>query len=134
MLKALQENDADILQELPELYQADVLSQLGTKRADDVLETMDPDDASDLPSALRLTDTEFLLTRMDPEDSGMVRRLRYPPDTARDLMTSQPLIRWCWHRMQRSLRHWPGSTIPTSPPRCRQWYSWARPRPAGTTS
>ncbi len=40
---------ADVHKELPRLDQAEMLSQLGTERAADVLEgKMDPDDAADL--------------------------------------------------------------------------------------
>ena len=84
---------ADILQELPELEQAEVLSQLGTERSADVLEEMDPDDAADLLGVLNPTDAEMLLTRMHPDDSDPVRRLlRYSPDTAGGLMTSDPVV------------------------------------------
>jgi Mg/Co/Ni transporter MgtE len=94
VLKALDdERLADILQELPELDQAEVLSQLGTDRSADVLEEMDPDDAADLLGVLNPTDAELLLTRMEPADSGAVRRLlKYFPDTAGGLMTSDPVV------------------------------------------
>jgi Mg/Co/Ni transporter MgtE len=84
---------ADILQELPELEQAEVLAQLGTERSADVLEEMDPDDAADLLGVLNPTDAEMLLTRMHPDDSDPVRRLlRYSPDTAGGLMTTDPVV------------------------------------------
>ena len=94
MLKALDDDRlADVLQELPELDQADVLSQLGTERSADVLEEMDPDDAADLLGVLNPTDAEMLLTRMDPDESAPVRRLlAHSPDTAGGLMTSDPVV------------------------------------------
>src|SRR3984957_14869243 len=94
VFKALSDNRlADILQELPESEQADALSQLGTERAADLLDEMDPDDAADLLGVLNPTDAELLLTRMDPGDSAPVRRLlKYSPDTAGGLMTSDPVV------------------------------------------
>ncbi len=94
VFKALSDNRlADILQELPESEQADALSQLGTERAADLLEEMDPDDAADLLGVLTPTDAELLLARMDPGESAPVRRLlKYSPDTAGGLMTSDPLV------------------------------------------
>ncbi len=94
VFKALDdERLADILQELPESQQADVLSQLGTERAADVLEEMDPDDAADLLGMMNPTEAELLLTRMDPGESAPVRRLlKYSPDTAGGLMTSDPVV------------------------------------------
>lgn len=84
---------ADILQELPQHDQADTLSHLGNERSADVLEEMDPDDAADLLRALNPTDAEMLLTRMDPGDSGQLRRLlEHSPDTARGLMTPDPVV------------------------------------------
>ncbi|SPM41374.1 magnesium transporter [Mycobacterium numidiamassiliense] len=84
---------ADILQELPESEQADALSQLGTERAADLLEEMEPDDAADLLGVLNPTDAELLLARMDPGESAPVRRLlKYSPDTAGGLMTSDPVV------------------------------------------
>jgi Mg/Co/Ni transporter MgtE len=70
VLKALDDDRlADILQEPPELDQADALSQLGTERAADVLE------------------------EMDPGESDPVRRLlTHSPDTAGGLMTSDPVV------------------------------------------
>ena len=94
VFKALDDDRlADILQELPEPEQAEVLTQLGTERSADVLEEMDPDDAADLLGVLNPTDAEMLLTRMHPDDSDPVRRLlRYSPDTAGGLMTSDPVV------------------------------------------
>ena len=94
VFKALDDDRlADILQELPEPEQAEVLTQLGTERSADVLEEMDPDDAADLLGVLNPTDAEMLLTRMHPDESDPVRRLlRYSPDTAGGLMTSDPVV------------------------------------------
>ncbi|BBZ40903.1 magnesium transporter MgtE N-terminal domain-containing protein [Mycobacterium conspicuum] len=94
VFKALDDDRlADILQELPEPEQAEVLTQLGTERSADVLEEMDPDDAADLLGVLNPTDAEMLLTRMHPDDSDPVRRLlKYSPDTAGGLMTSDPVV------------------------------------------
>lgn len=94
VLRALDNNRlADIVQELPQEDQTDVLTQLGTDRAADVLDEMDPDDAADLLGVLNPTEAEVLLTRMDPGDSGPVRRLlKYAPNTAGGLMTSDPVV------------------------------------------
>ncbi|HYB35479.1 MAG TPA: CBS domain-containing protein [Mycobacterium sp.] len=94
VLKALDDDRlADIVQELPEEDQTEVLRQLGTERAADVLEEMDPDDAADLLGVLNPTEVEVLLTRMDPGDSGPVRRLlKFSPNTAGGLMTSNPIV------------------------------------------
>jgi Mg/Co/Ni transporter MgtE len=94
ILEALDdERLADVVQELPEEDQTDVLTQLGTERAADVLEAMDPDDAADLLGVLNPIESEMLLTRMDPGDSGPVRRLlKFSPDTAGGLMTSDPVV------------------------------------------
>lgn len=82
---------ADVLQELPEHDQAELLMQLGTRRAD-ILEAMDPDDAADLLEALNPKAAEELLAEMDPEDSDPVRRLlKHSPDTAGGLMTPEPV-------------------------------------------
>jgi Mg/Co/Ni transporter MgtE len=94
VIKALTDDRlADILQELPESEQADALSHLGTERAADVLEEMEPDDAADLLGVMNPTDAELLLARMDPDESAPVRRLlKYSPDTAGGLMTSEPVV------------------------------------------
>ena len=84
---------ADILQELPEDYQAEMLEALDIERAADVLEEMDPDDAADILQELPDTTAEVLLDLMDPEESAPVRRLMsFSPDTVGALMTSEPLI------------------------------------------
>ena len=73
--------------------QTELLMQLDTARAADVLEAMDPDDAADLLGVLNPTEAEVLLRRMDPEDSEDVRRLlSHSPDTAGGLMTSEPVV------------------------------------------
>lgn len=112
MFKALDdERLADILQELPEVDQAEALSQLGTERAADVLEEMDPDDAADLLGVLNPTDAEMLLTEMDPDDSDPVRRLlKHSPDTAGGLMTSNPVVLTPTPRWP---RRWPGCATRT---------------------
>ena len=84
---------ADILQELPEDYQAEMLEALDIERAADVLEEMDPDDAADILQELPDTTAEVLLDLMDPEESAPVRRLMsFSPDTVGALMTSEPLL------------------------------------------
>jgi Mg/Co/Ni transporter MgtE len=71
----------------------EILSELGTRRAADVLEAMQPDDAADLLSELPLEQREQLLALMEPDEAADVRRLlAYADDTAGGLMTPEPVI------------------------------------------
>ncbi|MFT4234591.1 MAG: CBS domain-containing protein [Microbacterium sp.] len=84
---------ADALEEMPEEDQVHILEKLGDERAADVLDAMDPDDAADLLAELTPDRSEELLELMEPEEAEDVRMLlRYGPDTAGGLMTTEPII------------------------------------------
>jgi len=84
---------ADVLEEMPESDQVDILTHLNDDRAADVLDQMQPDDAADLIAQLTEERGETLLDLMQPEEAEDVRMLlRYAPDTAGGLMTTEPII------------------------------------------
>lgn len=84
---------ADALEEMPEDEQIHILEQLGDERAADILDAMEPDDAADLLGQLPEGRLEQLLELMEPEEAEDVRELlKYGPDTAGGLMTSEPII------------------------------------------
>ncbi len=84
---------ADALEEMPEDEQILILEQLGDERAADILDAMEPDDAADLLGQLPEGRLEQLLELMEPEEAEDVRELlKYEPDTAGGLMTSEPII------------------------------------------
>lgn len=84
---------ADALEEMPEDEQAHILEQLGDERAADILDAMEPDDAADLLGQLPALRSEQLLELMEPEEAEDVRELlKYGPDTAGGLMTSEPIV------------------------------------------
>ncbi|MDH2445325.1 CBS domain-containing protein [Amnibacterium sp. CER49] len=84
---------ADVLEEMPEAEGARVLAALGDDRAADVLEAMQPDDAADLIASLPDERSETLLDLMEPDEAEDVRTLlRYDPDTAGGLMTTEPIV------------------------------------------
>lgn len=84
---------ADALEEMPEDEQVHILEQLGDERAADILDAMEPDDAADLLGQLPEKRSEQLLELMEPEEADDVRALlKYSPDTAGGLMTSEPIV------------------------------------------
>ncbi|MGB3374829.1 MAG: CBS domain-containing protein [Microbacterium sp.] len=84
---------ADALEEMPEGDQVGILDRLGDERAADVLDEMEPDDAADLLAQLPPERLEQLLALMEPDEAEDVRTLlRYGPDTAGGLMTTEPII------------------------------------------
>jgi CBS domain-containing protein/sporulation protein YlmC with PRC-barrel domain len=84
---------ADALEEMPEDEQVHILEQLGDERAADILDAMEPDDAADLLGQLTEERSEELLDLMEPEEAEDVRALlKYGPDTAGGLMTSEPIV------------------------------------------
>ncbi|WP_179411341.1 magnesium transporter [Microbacterium esteraromaticum] len=84
---------ADALEEMPEDDQVGIIDRLGDERAADVLDEMEPDDAADLLAQLPPERLEHLLALMEPEEAADVRTLlRYGPDTAGGLMTTEPII------------------------------------------
>jgi CBS domain-containing protein/sporulation protein YlmC with PRC-barrel domain len=84
---------ADALEEMPEEEQVHILEALGDERAADILDAMEPDDAADLLGQLTEERSEELLELMEPEEAEDVRALlKYGPDTAGGLMTSEPIV------------------------------------------
>ncbi|MGK9146583.1 CBS domain-containing protein [Plantibacter flavus] len=84
---------ADVLEEMPESDQVHILAQLDDDRAADVLDQMQPDDAADLIAQLPEDRGEHLLELMEPEEAEDVRMLlRFDPETAGGLMTTEPII------------------------------------------
>ena len=84
---------ADALEEMPEGEQVHILEQLGDERAADILDAMEPDDAADVLGQLPENRLEKLLDLMEPEEAEDVRALlKYGPDTAGGLMTSEPIV------------------------------------------
>lgn len=84
---------ADVLEEMPESEQVGILAGLDDDRAADVLDQMQPDDAADLIAQLPDERGQHLLGLMQPEEADDVRMLlRYEPDTAGGLMTTEPII------------------------------------------
>jgi flagellar motility protein MotE (MotC chaperone)/sporulation protein YlmC with PRC-barrel domain len=84
---------ADALEEMPEEDQVHILEALGDERAADILDAMEPDDAADLLGQLPEERSEELLDLMEPEEAEDVRALlKYGPDTAGGLMTSEPIV------------------------------------------
>ncbi len=84
---------ADALEEMPEAAQVGILTGLDDERVADVLEEMEPDDAADLIAQLPDEEREHLLELMEPDDADDVRMLlRYAPNTAGGLMTTEPII------------------------------------------
>src|SRR6202046_642481 len=78
---------------MPEAAQVRLLASLGLERGADVVEEMQPDDAADLLAELPAGQRERLLTAMESVQAEDLRRLlRYGPQTAGALMTSEPLI------------------------------------------
>lgn len=84
---------ADALEEMPEDDQVHILEALGDERAADILDQMEPDDAADVLAQLSEAQREELLDLMEPEEAEDVRELlKYGPDTAGGLMTSEPIV------------------------------------------
>ena len=84
---------ADVLEEMPEASGARILAGLGDDRAADVLEAMQPDDAADLIASLPDERSDALLDLMEPDEAEDVRMLlKYDPDTAGGLMTTDPIV------------------------------------------
>lgn len=84
---------ADALEEMPEDDQVHILEALGDERAADILDQMEPDDAADVLAQLPEDQREELLELMEPEEAEDVRALlKYGPDTAGGLMTSEPIV------------------------------------------
>lgn len=84
---------ADALEEMPEHEQVEILNRLEDSRAADVLDQMQPDDAADLIAQLDDERGETLLELMEPDEAEDVRMLlRYHPETAGGLMTTEPVI------------------------------------------
>lgn len=84
---------ADVFEELEEDDVVEILEQLDDERAADVLDHMQPDDAADVVAQLTDERGETLLNLMQPEEADDVRLLlKFDPDTAGGLMTTEPVI------------------------------------------
>lgn len=84
---------ADVFEELGDDDQLELIAQLDDTRAAIVLDRMQPDDAADLIAHLPVARRETLLGMMAPEEADdVLMLLRYAPDTAGGLMTTEPLI------------------------------------------
>ena len=85
------------------------------RRAAEILEEMDPDDAADLLFELDDQKADVLLELMDPEESAPVRRLMsFSPDTVGALMTTEPLILDAQTTVAEALAHAANPDLPTS--------------------
>ncbi|MEA3407275.1 MAG: CBS domain-containing protein, partial [Chloroflexota bacterium] len=81
---------ADTLEESPVDMQVTVLSRLPKERAADILEKMDPGESADLLADLSDQTSSELLNLMEDEEASDVRDLlRYPPDSAGGIMTTE---------------------------------------------
>ncbi|MCD7102302.1 magnesium transporter MgtE N-terminal domain-containing protein [Pseudoclavibacter sp. 13-3] len=84
---------ADALEELGRSDQAELVRTIDDIRFAEVLDHMQPDDAADLVAEIAPDRKEKLLQLMEPEEASDVRMLlRYAPDTAGGLMTTEPVI------------------------------------------
>ena len=78
------------MSELEDEFQAEVVDDLTTQRASDILETMDPDDAADILGDLPYAKAETLLRLMGVREQAQVRSLLgYKEKTAGGIMTSE---------------------------------------------
>lgn len=81
---------ADALEESSMDMQVTVLSHLPRGRAADILEKMDPGESADLLADLSDQTSSELLELMEDEEASDVRDLlRYPPDSAGGIMTTE---------------------------------------------
>jgi magnesium transporter len=85
------EKAADTLMEVEESdLQVEILSNLETGKASDIVEEMDPDDAADILGDLSKERQTEILQAMDQEEADDVRELlQYPEDSAGGLMTTE---------------------------------------------
>jgi len=78
---------------MPEADQVGFLAGLGAERVADVVEDMEPDDATDLLEAMPAAERQHLLAQMPAELAADLRRLlSYDATTAGGLMTSRPVV------------------------------------------
>ncbi len=81
---------ADALTEVDPKIRERLISSVPPERAADILEEMPPDEAADLLAALPELDSNLLLQKMERGEAEDVQELlRYEPDTAGGMMTTQ---------------------------------------------
>ncbi len=86
------ETAADALNEVEPSHQYEILSELDPERASDLLEKLPPDDAADILADIPQAEAERILSLMPAEESRPIRELlRYPPETAGGIMTTEVL-------------------------------------------
>ncbi|HHY45972.1 MAG TPA: magnesium transporter [Firmicutes bacterium] len=84
------ERAAETLEEAEPHVQVAILQNLEEEKAADILEEMSPDDAADALSEMHKEKAEGILSLMEDEEAREVRHLlRYDPDTAGGLMTTE---------------------------------------------
>lgn len=84
---------ADAFEELGDEDRLEFLAHTTDDRAAEVLDHMEPDDATDTIGELPVSRQESILGLMRPEEAEDVRMLmRYDPESAGGLMTTQPVI------------------------------------------
>ncbi|MBF0488469.1 MAG: magnesium transporter [Nitrospirae bacterium] len=87
------ESAAETLTELQTETQLEILSGMDTEKAADIIEEMSPDDAADILSDLPATRTQEILGTIEPEDADNIAELLcHEQDTAGGLMNTEYLI------------------------------------------
>lgn len=81
---------AEVLSEMDEELAAEILSEMREGRAVRILDDFEPDDAADIVVELEDDVRTRLLSKMDPKSRiSLEKLLRYDPDTAGGIMTSE---------------------------------------------
>jgi magnesium transporter len=87
------ERASDILAEMDEELAAEILAAMRETRAVEILDVFEPDDAADIVAELEDADRARLLDKMEDSSRRSIERLlRYDPDTAGGIMTTEQAI------------------------------------------